>query len=164
MKTDQALSKWANCQTISWFMDTDISAPRLLIADDSPIERNALAHFLRKSGYLVIEAENGNTVLLHLKNMAVDLLVLDLNMPQGDGFAVLKYLQEHRRGLPVVLLSGMAVDDIQRKMHRLPEQELPPLMLKPIDPAQLLQILDLQLSGDMPEVPPRDANGDFPSS
>lgn len=128
--------------------------PRLLVADDSPIERTALAHFLRKSGYLVIEAENGNAALLHLKNATVDLLLLDLNMPQGDGFEVLTYLQTHRRALPVVLLSGMPVDEIQRKMHRLKEQELPPLLFKPIDPSQLLQILDMQLSGTMPAVPP----------
>lgn len=130
------------------------SPPRLLVADDSPIERTALAHFLRKSGYIVIEAESGEAVLLQLKNVSVDLLVLDLNMPGGDGFEVLKYLQAHRRSLPVVLLSGMPVDAIQHEMHRLEEKELPPLLLKPIDPTQLLQILDMQLSGNMPEIPP----------
>ena len=128
--------------------------PRLLVADDSSIERTALAHFLRDSGYAVIEAEDGKSALSHLKNQAVDLLVLDLNMPQADGFDVLRYLQVHRRALPVVLLSGMEVDEIQQKMHRLKEQELPPLLLKPIDPSQLLQVLDMQLSGAMPQFPP----------
>jgi CheY-like chemotaxis protein len=135
-------------------IDAGLPPPQLLLADDSPIERTALANLLRKSGYLVIEAENGTAALLHLKNTTVDLMVLDLNMPKADGFEVLNYLHAHRQALPVVLLSGMPLDEIQHKMHRLKEQELPPLLLKPIDPSQLLQILDLQLSGNMPEVPP----------
>src|ERR1700709_704032 len=127
-------------------------AGKLLVADDSPVERLALAHLLRKSGFDVIEAADGQSAMLHLKNTQVDLLILDLNMPQGDGFDVLTYLQSHRRSLPVILLSGMAPDQIQDKMHRLPEQELPPLFIKPIDADQLLQMIDLQLEGGLPDV------------
>ena len=121
--------------------------PRLLVVDDSPVERLALSHFLRKSGYQVTEAADGSAALEHLKNTQVDLLLLDLHMPQRDGFDVLKYLQQHRRSLPVILLSGMPVDEIQHEMHRLKEQELPPLLLKPVDPDQVIQMVELQLSG-----------------
>lgn len=129
------------------------SAPRLLVVDDSTVERLALAHFLRKNGYQVAEAGDGHAALHHLKNTQVDLLLLDLNMPQGNGFDVLSYLQEHRRSLPVILLSGMPVDEIQHKMHRLPERELPPLMLKPIDPEQVIQVVELQLNGGISGIP-----------
>ena len=44
----------------------------------------------------------------------------------------------------------MPLDDIQHKMHVLPEPELPPLLLKPIDPEQLLGVVELQLSGQLP--------------
>lgn len=128
------------------------SVPRLLVADDSTVERLALAHFLRRTGYEVIEAADGYSALAHLKNMQIDLLLLDLNMPQGDGFEVISYLQNHRRSLPVILLSGMPLDEIQHKMHRLPERELPPLLIKPIDTDQLIQMVELQLSGEMPDV------------
>lgn len=131
---------------------SDEPPPRLLVADDSPIERLALAHFLRKNGYEVSEASDGNSAVLHLKNTQVDLLLLDLNMPQGDGFTVLSYLQEHRRSLPVILLSGMPVEEIQHKMHRLRERELPPLLLKPVDPEQVIQVVELQLSGGVPDI------------
>ena len=127
--------------------------PQLLVADDSPAQRHALCSFLRKCGYDVAEAGDGNSVVRHLKECAVDLLLLDLNMPQGDGFEVLTYLQTHRRALPVILLSGMALDQIQHRMHRLPEKQLPVLLLKPVDPQQLLQLVELQLSGEMPEAP-----------
>ena len=126
--------------------------PRILLVDDSPVERMALAHFLRRRGFVVDEAGDGLAAIEHLKNREIDLLMLDLQMPDVDGFDVLSYLQEHRRGLPVVLLSGMPVDQIQQKIHALPTQELPPLFLKPVDLDPLLQVLELQLSGNMPDL------------
>jgi CheY-like chemotaxis protein len=126
------------------------SAPQLLVADDSPIQRKALCSFLRASGYDVSEAGDGQAVVRHLKDCAVDLLLLDLQMPRGDGFEVLAYVKEHRRALPVVLLSGMPVDEIQRNMNRRHQHELPSLLLKPVDPEQLIQIVELHLSGQMP--------------
>ena len=129
------------------------AAPQLLVADDSQVQRSALSSFLRKRGYAVAEAGDGQAAVRHLQACPVDLLLLDLNMPQGDGFEVLSYLQEHRRSLPVILLSGMPVDDIQRKMNKLPERQLPPLLLKPVDPEQLITVVELQLSGEMPMGP-----------
>jgi DNA-binding response OmpR family regulator len=134
------------------FSDTTASQARLLLVDDSPVERLALAHFLRRTGYAVDEAGDGEAAILHIKHRPVDAVLLDLNMPDVDGFGVLSYLQEHRRALPVILLSGMPLDRIQHKIKGLPNPELPPLLLKPIDPDQLLALLDLQLSGELPTV------------
>lgn len=130
--------------------DTASRPARILLCDDSPVERLALAHFLRHAGYAVDEAGDGEAAILHLKNRPVDLILLDLQMPGVDGFDVLTYMQQHRRALPVVLLSGMPLDAIQHKMHVLPEPELPPLLLKPVDTEQLLGIVELQLSGQLP--------------
>jgi DNA-binding response OmpR family regulator len=124
--------------------------PRILLSDDSPVERMALGVLLRRNGYHVDEAADGEAALLHLKNRQVDLLLLDLNMPQRDGFGVLAYVQEHRRSLPVILMSGMSPDEIQHKMHGLKSPELPPLLIKPIDPNHLLQLIDLHLAGELP--------------
>jgi CheY-like chemotaxis protein len=141
-------------------MDTDLDMAsdvpskqvRILLADDSPVERMALGHFLRRAGYMVDEAEDGKSALAHLQNREVDLLLLDLQMPEMSGFEVLSYLQKHRRGLPVILLSGMPVDQIQLSMHGLPSQELPTLFLKPVDLDQLMQMIELQLSGQLPDL------------
>src|SRR4051794_12843492 len=127
------------------------SSTRVLLADDSQNERSALAQYLRRMGYEVSEASDGRATIDHLKAHEVDALLLDLNMPSVDGFDVLGYLQKHRRGLPVILLSGMPLDQIQQHIHGLPSQELPPLMLKPIDVDQLMEVLELQLSGDLPK-------------
>jgi CheY-like chemotaxis protein len=119
----------------------------VLLVDDSPVERLALGHFLRSAGYAVDEVGDGTSAIAHLKQREVAAVLLDLHMPGVDGFEVLKYLQEHRRALPVVLLSGMPLHQIQHKMHILPTQELPPLLIKPIDPEQLLCVIELQLTG-----------------
>src|SRR5438094_10049296 len=124
--------------------------PRILLCDDSPVERMALGHYLRRSGYEVDEAGDGETAISQLQNREVDAVLLDLQMPGVSGFEVLGYLQKHRRALPVILLSGMPLDQIQQEIHGLPSRELPPLFLKPIDLYQLLQVLDLQLRGELP--------------
>jgi CheY-like chemotaxis protein len=125
------------------------SASRILLCDDSPVERMALGHFLRRSGYVVDEVGDGAAALEHLKNREVDIMLLDLQMPGVDGFHVLRHLQKNRRGLPVILLSGMPVDQIQQNIHGLPSQTLPPLFLKPVDLNSLLSVVEFELSGGL---------------
>src|SRR6476646_810652 len=91
------------------------ATPRLLLCDDSPVERLALAHYLRSSGFAVDEAGDGSTALQILKNRNFDLLLLELQMPGLSGFDVLNYVHEHRRALPVILLSGMPPDEIREQ-------------------------------------------------
>jgi len=131
-------------------MEGEQPPPHVLLVDDSPVERLALGHCLRAAGYAVDEVGDGTSAISHLKHREVAAVLLDLHMPGVDGFEVLKYLQEHRRALPVVLLSGMPLHQIQHKMHILPTQELPPLLIKPIDPNQLLGVLELQMTGMLP--------------
>jgi len=136
--------------------DSEIFEPharptRVLLCDDSPIERAALAQYLRAQGFDVNECSSGDGAIEHLKTHEVDVTLLDLQMPGTNGFDVLGYLQEHRRGLPVILLSGMPVDQIQHEIRSLPSPELPPLFLKPVDPHQLMRVLELQLSGELPD-------------
>jgi CheY-like chemotaxis protein len=142
------------------YVDSASRVPaKILLADDSAVERLALAHFLRRQGYEVDEREDGRSAIAYLQENEIDLLLLDLQMPNVDGFEVLNYLQKHRRGLPVVLLSGMPVDLIQLKMHGLSHQELPPLFLKPVDLDQLIAVLDLQLSGELRDIKSQASGG-----
>jgi CheY-like chemotaxis protein len=123
---------------------------RLLLCDDSAVERLALGHLLRRSGYEVDEADDGESAILHLQHRTVDLILLDLHMPGNmDGFKVLNYLRQHRPGLPVILMSGMQPDDIQEKMHGLTKHELPPLVIKPFDADQMLNLVEMQLAGEI---------------
>lgn len=128
------------------------SAYRVLVCDDSPVERRALAVYLRSAGFDVDEAGDGGDAVRALKSQRVDLLLLDLQMPNEDGFAVLNYVHEHRQALPVILLTGLPPEQIQGRMETLKRRELPPLFMKPVNPDQLLQVVELQLSGEMPQI------------
>lgn len=128
----------------------EAAGPRLLLCDDSPVERLALAHFLRASGYKVDEAGDGKSALYFLRHRRVDLLLLDLQMPEVDGFDVLNYVGEHRKALPVILMSGMKPDEIQREMYNLNTRELPPLLMKPVDPRTLVDMVEMHLAGQLP--------------
>ena len=127
-------------------------ASRILLADDSAIERRGAAMLLRDAGYEVDEADDGQAVLHFLRSSPdrFDLLLLDLNMPGMDGFDVLAHLQRQHAELPVILMSGLPPDQIQQMMHRLPMRSLPPLLLKPIDPEQMINVVSLKLSGELP--------------
>ena len=48
------------------------SGPRILLCDDSPVERMALAHYLRRYGYDVDEAGDGESAINHLKNRQIE--------------------------------------------------------------------------------------------
>lgn len=126
------------------------SEARVLLADDSAVEREALAHLLRQAGYQVDEADDGEAAILFLKRKLPDLLLLDLQMPGTDGFGVLSYIQQHNQDFPVILLSGLPPDQIQKAIKRLPSRDLPPLLLKPVDPEQLLNIVAMRLTGELP--------------
>ena len=89
-------------------------------------------------------------MLIYLRSRPCDLLLLDLNMPGTDGFAVLAEIQSNNVDLPVILLSGLPPEEIQHSIHRLPSRSLPPLLLKPVDPEQLLEVIALRLGGELP--------------
>jgi CheY-like chemotaxis protein len=127
---------------------------RLLVCDDSPLESLALAHYLRGNGYSVEASMDAQSAVQLLQHRPIDLLILDLQMPGKDGFFVLAYLQKNRPGFPVILLSGMPIDEIQEHIHQLPWRQLPPLLLKPVDPIQLLDLIAVQLAGELPAFPP----------
>jgi CheY-like chemotaxis protein len=123
---------------------------RLLVCDDSTAERSALAHILRGQGYEVDEAADGSAALHLIKGRAYDLLLLDLHMPVVDGFDVLRYVQIHQSKLPVVVMSGLPHEEIGDGIQRLPQHELPPLLLKPVDTRKLFQVIELKLAGELP--------------
>lgn len=128
----------------------DAEGSRLLVCDDSTDQRAALSGILRKRGYEVDEAGDGQSALRMLKARGYAMLLLDLQMPGMDGFDVLAYAQKHLPKLSVVLLSGLPAEEIGDGLERLPRHELPPLLLKPIDLGQLFRVIEMSLAGELP--------------
>jgi len=89
------------------------SAIRLLLVDDEVLLREVLGEQLEEAGYSVLSAANGEEALALLEaGEAVDVLVTDLSMPGIDGLAVIRAAQERHPGLPAVLLTGYAGEDV----------------------------------------------------
>ncbi len=84
----------------------------VLVVDDNEDNRELLVRQLRRQGHRVVAAENGRQALELLQAQEYDLLLLDIMMPEMNGYQVLEYLKADSslRHLPVVVIS--ALDDL----------------------------------------------------
>jgi CheY-like chemotaxis protein len=79
---------------------------RLLLADDQPTIRDSLSRLLRRQGYNVVLAENGREAVERAGHESFDLVLLDLSMPEMNGWEALKRLAALKPGLPVVIITA----------------------------------------------------------
>lgn len=80
----------------------------ILVVDDDLLARMEAAQCTKLQGHTVTMAEGGAQALELLRSQAFDLVLLDLRMPDVDGFEVLRQMQadENLRGIPVIVISG----------------------------------------------------------
>lgn len=83
----------------------------ILIIDDEPHLPHQFARFLRKHGYEVFTAADGEAGLQELRRNTIDLVLLDLRLPKMSGLAILSHIREIDQELPVVILT--AYGDVQ---------------------------------------------------
>src|SRR4029077_6719751 len=85
------------------------ASSRVLITDDNKVNRLLLSRSVELLGHRVALAENGRVALERLREEPFDLLLLDIEMPELDGFAVLDQLKAELklRDLPVIVTSSI---------------------------------------------------------
>jgi len=111
-------------------------AGTLLVVDDNRVNRLLLGRELEQLGHTVTFAENGRQALEALARRAVDLVLLDIEMPEMDGYQVLEALGKDPRwrDLPVVMMSSVEeVDSVARCIEMGAEDYL----FKPVNPVLL---------------------------
>jgi CheY-like chemotaxis protein len=109
---------------------------RLLVVDDNKVNRLLLTRSLEQQGHSVASAENGRVALETLRREAFDLLLLDMEMPEMNGFEVLEQLKNdlQLRDLPVIVTSSLeGVESVVRCIELGAEDYLP----KPVNPVLL---------------------------
>ena len=114
---------------------------RILIADDDTGNRNLLRRRLECEGHQVLEASNGVEALASLKEHDCDLLLLDIMMPEMDGFETLGWLKQdpRLRELPVIMISAA---DEMRGVVRCIELGAEAFLPKPFDRVMLRARID----------------------
>ena len=89
-------------------MSTGTTPLRFLVVDDEPAIRRFLRTSLTAHGYQVTEAADGQAALGEVRRNPPDILVLDLGLPDVDGFEVIRRLREGGSTVPIIVLSSRA--------------------------------------------------------
>ena len=84
---------------------------KVLVADDRTAGRELMRSVLERSGHAVFEASNGQEAVVSARQILPDLIILDLHMPELDGFGVLKELRGDARfaATPIIALTASAM-------------------------------------------------------
>lgn len=85
--------------------------PTILLVDDEPDFLDAIVDLLQAEGYEILTAQGGRAAMELLSTRQVDLVLLDLEMPQPDGWAVFTWMRRQplHKATPVMIFSGTPV-------------------------------------------------------
>jgi len=117
-------------------MANQVQSNSVLVVDDNEMNRDMLCHLLGAEGHKASVAENGRLALELIKAEPFDLVLLDIMMPEMDGYQVLQHLKSDKslRDIPVIVLSALdEIDSVVRCIEMGADDYLP----KPFDPVLL---------------------------
>ena len=131
---------------------------RLLLAEDNITNQKVALKILEKAGYRAEAVFNGLEVLAALEKSPYDLILMDVQMPEMDGFeatgAIRRREKEKGGHMPVVAMTAHAM---KGDRERCLEAGMDDYLSKPIQPKELIEVIERQLKGTRPaemEMPP----------
>jgi len=107
----------------------------ILVVEDTQMMRVLMIRYLKQAGYTnVAEAINGNEALLILKDRKVDLILLDINMPELDGYQTLEILRKDERlkDIPVIMITAVDAIESVAKCIEMGAEDYMPKLFNPI--------------------------------
>ncbi|MFT4247990.1 MAG: response regulator transcription factor [Pseudomonas sp.] len=137
-------------------MSPPLTAPRLLVVDDHRKIRQPLAAYLRHHGCVTDTAEDAAGMWAQLRLHHYDAVILDVMLPDGDGFELCRTLHQRHR-LPVILLTARGESEDRVRGLELGADDY---VVKPFEPRELLARVRAVLRrqpASPPCVPPRPA-------
>lgn len=113
-----------------------VQRPTILVVDDDPVVGALVVARLGEAGFSVEYASNGERALETLEELAPALVLLDVNMPEADGFEVLQRIRssERARHIPVIMLTG---ENAEAQVVRAFALGADDYVIKPFSPAEL---------------------------
>ena len=123
---------------------TTIGAKEILIIDDSSVNRKILSGLMTRNNFRVLSADNSYSALNILKEATPDLILLDIVLPDIDGYALCKQLkeQEETKGIPVIFISSLG--EIESKLTGFAVGGVD-YITKPFDHSEVLARVQTQL-------------------
>lgn len=106
----------------------------ILIVDDDPTVRAVATELLRNSDHSIVEAADGDEALSLLDCLPIDLIVLDMLMPNKDGLEVLTAIRQKQSRTPVLAISSGGNFDAQYLLRCAKAFGANEVMLKPLRP------------------------------
>jgi two-component system, sporulation sensor kinase A len=85
-------------------INSALNGKRVLVVDDEMHLREAIIFDLKRRGCEIFEASNGADALAIVKANAIDVVISDIRMPNGDGVFLLKEIRKYNSEIPIVLL------------------------------------------------------------
>ena len=127
---------------------------RLLLAEDNITNQKVALKILEKAGYRAEPVFNGQEVLAALEKNPYDLILMDVQMPEMDGFeatgAIRRREKEKGGHIPVVAMTAHAM---KGDRERCLEAGMDDYLSKPIQPKELIEVIERQLRGARPAEP-----------
>jgi DNA-binding response OmpR family regulator len=125
-------------------MEQPQRAPRIMVVDDDPDTVSILARHLQREGFVAIEAVSGAECLRIVREHPVDVILLDLMMPEMDGFAVCRALKDDSgtAEIPVIMITARDDLDARAEGMRLGVSDF---LAKPVFRRQLANRIRAQL-------------------
>jgi CheY-like chemotaxis protein len=90
----------------------------VLVVDDDPVVRRAVARFVASAGYQVIESNSPEQGLAAAERYPIDLMITDLVMPNMTGYELAQRISDIRPGVRVIYMSGFAPDEVVAERGR----------------------------------------------
>ena len=114
---------------------------RVLLVEDDPTQRERIRSWLESQQWQISEAENGRVALDRLADEVPDIILLDLMMPEMDGFQLITALQERPawRRIPVIVITSLDLTAADRARLNSGVERI--LLKDSFDPAQLVAIV-----------------------
>ncbi len=132
--------------------------PRLLLAEDDPTNQQVALGLLDKLGGLIELANNGREALQALAADAYDLVLMDVQMPELDGFEATRRIRDPASGVanPAIPIIAMTAHALSGDRERCLAAGMDDYLSKPLDPEALARLLVRWLPAS-PDTPPSDA-------